>query len=232
MPLNSPCSFIFRRPDGIQATARQYLELFERQGSASAQFINIYCIFYGGLLSLHYYRESQDQFWLDRAEHAIQKMEVWTAESVWNFENKLFLLQAERHYSFGNVKFVAALIDRAVNCYQTWGAEGKIVFTKEEERAKKKRRCAEGCKSKLSKEECAKRMCHRNARYDEACSHLLSQDLRISHSWHSKSSVKCHGCKYVWRWIWGINWMDVGRCAMLDYCGDWLAKKLIIIFQD
>jgi len=30
----------------------------------------------------------------------------------------------------------------------------QIVFTKEEERAKKKRRCAEGCKSKLSKEEC------------------------------------------------------------------------------
>ena len=160
------CSFIFRRLDEIKPIARQYLELFERHGSASAQFINIYCIFYGGLLSLHYYRESQDKFWMDRAEHAIQKMEVWTAESVWNFENKLLLLQAERHYAFGemdlaaekyklaqksskkhrfiheealacelaaafhekagNVQFVAELIDRAVNCYQTWGAEGKV----------------------------------------------------------------------------------------------------------
>ena len=152
--------------DGVKATARQYLELFERQGSASAQFVNIYRLFYGGLLSLHYYRESRDQFWMDRAAHAIQKMEVWTAESVWNFGNKLFLMQAERHYAFGemdhaaekyklaqesskkhrfvheealayelaatfhekagNVKFVAELIDRAVNCYQTWGAEGKV----------------------------------------------------------------------------------------------------------
>mmetsp|Transcript_11010 Transcript_11010/g.16564 ORF Transcript_11010/g.16564 Transcript_11010/m.16564 type:complete len:384 (-) Transcript_11010:313-1464(-) len=162
------CSFIFRRPDGIKPTARQYLELFERQGSASAQFINIYRLFYGGLLSLHFYRESRDQFWLDRAAHAIQKMEVWTAESVWNFENKLFLLQAERHYAFGemdraaekyklaqksskkhrfvheealacelaaafhvkagneNAIVVAELIDRAVTCYQTWGAEGKV----------------------------------------------------------------------------------------------------------
>eukprot|EP00985_Skeletonema_marinoi_P030480 scaffold32239_cov116-Skeletonema_marinoi.AAC.1 len=96
-------------------------------------------------------------------------MEVWATESVWNFENKLFLLQAERHYAFGemdraaekyklaqksskkhrfiheealacelaasfhvkagNVKFVAELIDRAVNCYQTWGAEGKNLLT-------------------------------------------------------------------------------------------------------
>eukprot|EP00985_Skeletonema_marinoi_P025868 scaffold19435_cov73-Skeletonema_marinoi.AAC.3 len=160
------CTFIFRRFDGVKATARQYLELFERQGSASAQFVNIYRLFYGGLLSLHFYGESRDQFWMDREAHAIQKMEVWTAESVWNFENKLFLLQAERHYAFGemdhaaekyklaqesskkhrflheealacelaanfhekagNVKFVAELIDRAVSCYQTWGAEGKV----------------------------------------------------------------------------------------------------------
>eukprot|EP00985_Skeletonema_marinoi_P035178 scaffold45871_cov241-Skeletonema_marinoi.AAC.1 len=105
------CSFILRRFDEVKATARQYLELFERQGGASAQFINIYCLFYGGLLSLEYYRESQDQFWLDRAEHAIQKMEVWTAESVWNFENKLFLLQAERHYAFGEM-------DRAAEKYK------------------------------------------------------------------------------------------------------------------
>eukprot|EP00984_Skeletonema_dohrnii_P029809 scaffold20692_cov67-Skeletonema_dohrnii-CCMP3373.AAC.1 len=97
------CSFVFRRLNEIKPIARQYLELFERHGSASAQFINIYCIFYGGLLSLHYYRGSRDKFWMDRAEHAIQKMEVWTAESVWNFENKLLLLQAERHYAFGEM---------------------------------------------------------------------------------------------------------------------------------
>ncbi len=160
------CSFIFRRLDEVKAIARQYLELFERQGGASAQFINIYRIFYGGLLSLHFYRESRDQFWMDRAAHAIQKMERWNSESDWNFENKLFLLQAERHYAFGemdqaaekyklaeksskthrflheealacelaadfhkkagNKNFVAELIDRAVKCYQTWGAEGKV----------------------------------------------------------------------------------------------------------
>ena len=160
------CSFIFRKPDEVNAIARQYLELFERQGGASAQFINIYRIFYGGLLSLHFYRESRDQFWMDRAAHAIQKMERWYSESDWNFENKLFLLQAERHYAFGeidraaekyklaeesskthrflheealacelaaefhqkagNKNFVAELIDRAVKCYQTWGAERKV----------------------------------------------------------------------------------------------------------
>ena len=36
------CSFIFRRLDEIKEMARQYLELFERQSGASAQFVNIY----------------------------------------------------------------------------------------------------------------------------------------------------------------------------------------------
>ena len=160
------CSFIFRRLDEIKATARQYLELFECQSGASAQFVNIYRCFYGGLLSLHFCRESREQFWMDRAAHAIQKMELWAVECVWNFENKLFLLQAERHYAFGemdlaaekyklaeksskkhrfvheealtcelaaafhkeagNKTFETELIDRAVECYQTWGAEGKV----------------------------------------------------------------------------------------------------------
>jgi len=160
------CSFILRRLDEIKATARQYLEMFERQGDAAAQFVNIYRIFYGGMISLHFYRESQDQFWLDRASHAVKRMEIWTAESVWNFENKLFLLQAESHYAYGdmdcaaekyklaeesskkhrfvheealacelaaafhqkagNSNLVKELLDKAVKCYQMWGAKGKV----------------------------------------------------------------------------------------------------------
>ena len=98
------CSFIFRRLDEVKATARQYLELFERQGDGAAQFINIYRVFYGGMISLHFYRESQDQFWMDRATHAIKKMETWTAASEWNFENKLLLLQAESNYACGEME--------------------------------------------------------------------------------------------------------------------------------
>ena len=97
------CFFIFRRLGEIKSTARQYLDLYERNDQASAQFINIYRLFYGGLISLHFYREYQDQFWMDRASHAIKMMELWTAESDWNFENKVFLLQAERHYAFGEM---------------------------------------------------------------------------------------------------------------------------------
>lgn len=104
------CSFIFRRFDEVKTCARQYLELFERQGDAAAQFINIYRIFYGCMISLHFYRESQDQFWMDRATHAVKKMETWMAASVWNFENKLFLLQAESHYAVGEM-------DRAAEKY-------------------------------------------------------------------------------------------------------------------
>ena len=35
-------------------------------------------------------------------------------------------LAAAFHKKAGNKKFVTELIDRAVECYQTWGAEGKV----------------------------------------------------------------------------------------------------------
>ena len=35
--------------------------------------------------------------------YAIQKFEVWTNESEWNFRNKYLLLQAENHFSSGEL---------------------------------------------------------------------------------------------------------------------------------
>lgn len=101
------CDVVFRRFDALKSIARKYLEYLERRGSGIAQYVNIHRHFYGGLVSLHFYRETHDQFWLDRATHAISKLEAWAAESVWNFENKLFLLQAENHYAFGEMEEAA-----------------------------------------------------------------------------------------------------------------------------
>jgi len=63
---------------------------------------------------LHFYRENHDQFWLDRATHAISKLETWAAESAWNFENKLYLLQAESHYAFGEMESAATKYRKAI----------------------------------------------------------------------------------------------------------------------
>lgn len=101
------CDIVFRRFDALKSVARKYLEYLERCGNGIAQYVNIPRHFYGGLISLHFYRENRDQFWLDRATHSISKLETWAAESVWNFENKLCLLQAENHYAFGEMEDAA-----------------------------------------------------------------------------------------------------------------------------
>ena len=101
------CDVVFRKFDALKSIARKYLAHLEHHGNGIAQYVNIPRHFYGGLVSLHFYRETRDQFWLDRATHAISKLETWVAESVWNFENKLCLLQAEHHYAFGEMEDAA-----------------------------------------------------------------------------------------------------------------------------
>ena len=107
------CDVVFRRFDALKSIARNYIEHIDRRGNGVSQFVNIYRFFYGGLVSLHFYRESQDQFWMDRAAHAIAKLETWTAESVWNFENKLYL-EGESHYAFGETDCAAAKYELAI----------------------------------------------------------------------------------------------------------------------
>mmetsp|Transcript_19347 Transcript_19347/g.27551 ORF Transcript_19347/g.27551 Transcript_19347/m.27551 type:complete len:362 (+) Transcript_19347:2-1087(+) len=108
------CDIVFRRFDALKSVARKYLEYLERCGNGIAQYVHIPRHFYGGLISLHFYRENRDQFWLDRATHSISKLETWAAESVWNFENKLCLLQAEHHYTFGEMEDAATKYKQAI----------------------------------------------------------------------------------------------------------------------
>jgi len=113
------CDIVFRRFDALKSIARKYLEYLERCGNGIAQYVNIPRHFYGGLISLHFYRENHDQFWLDIATHSISKLETWVAESVWNFENKLLLLQAENHYAFGEMEDAATKYRLAIESSHT-----------------------------------------------------------------------------------------------------------------
>jgi len=109
------CDVVFRRFDALKSIARKYIDC---RANGIAQYVNIHRYFYGGLVSLHFYRENRDQFWLDRATHAISMMETWAAESVWNFENKLYLLQAEYHYAFDEMEDAATKYRLAIESSQ------------------------------------------------------------------------------------------------------------------
>jgi len=96
-------SFIFKDLDKAEKLVRQHFEFFKHHGTGMVHFVNIYHYFYSGLIAFNCYRKTQDQFWMDIGAQSVSKFEKWTNECEWNFQNKLLLLQAEQHFSAGNI---------------------------------------------------------------------------------------------------------------------------------
>lgn len=57
--------------------------------------------FYLGLMSFEFVREESDQRWLGDGDSAIVTFRKWASHSAWNYQHKLLLLEAERHFALG-----------------------------------------------------------------------------------------------------------------------------------
>ena len=72
--------------------------------------------FIGGLASFRIYRETRDPLWAQRGEQFQHKIKTWKDEgSLWNFENKSFLLDAESAYCDGNLELARVLYESAIS---------------------------------------------------------------------------------------------------------------------
>lgn len=91
---------VFRRIDEAAEIVRQYQEFFDLQSYVSVKFV--YRTFYSGLVAFHCFRETQDQYWMDRGKKSLCELETWTAACNWNFHNKMLLLSAEYHFAIGD----------------------------------------------------------------------------------------------------------------------------------
>ena len=60
-------------------------------------------VFYTGLAAFRIYRETRDELWIRRAVKEMKCMKLWTEKaSIWNFQHKLQLMEAEAYYCYGN----------------------------------------------------------------------------------------------------------------------------------
>ncbi|KAL3785483.1 hypothetical protein HJC23_008293 [Cyclotella cryptica] len=60
--------------------------------------------FYGGLVSYRIYRETGDTKWLDRGRQCKSAIKLWAEQgSLWNFEQKHYLLEAEEQHCHFNL---------------------------------------------------------------------------------------------------------------------------------
>jgi tetratricopeptide (TPR) repeat protein len=69
-----------------------------------------------GLVSFRLYRETRDPSWAEKGAKAKAKLQLWaTHGSMWNFEHRFLLLQAEEFYCNYSLNNAAVTYDKAVS---------------------------------------------------------------------------------------------------------------------
>lgn len=90
-------SLLLNNLDSMRQHGERFFEL--RMSSWLLIMSNIGHEFFGGLVSYRMYRESGDALWLERGKQCKSSIQLWAEQgSLWNFEHKRFLLEAEEYY--------------------------------------------------------------------------------------------------------------------------------------
>lgn len=93
---------------------REYAEeFFELEKSSWCMFSgSIVQTLISGLAAFQLYRGTHNAVWAERASNRKAEMKLWAEQgSSWNFKQKLLLMQAEKHYSNGD-------LESAQGCYK------------------------------------------------------------------------------------------------------------------
>jgi len=94
-------AFFFKR----YGEAAEMAELYKSR--TMMPLIDAYHAFYEGLTAFHFARHSADDEpnkWFQIGEKALSSFKTWATHSTWNWENKLLLLEAEWHFSKGEME--------------------------------------------------------------------------------------------------------------------------------
>ncbi|KAL7467742.1 hypothetical protein ACHAXS_007979 [Conticribra weissflogii] len=114
----------FRKFDEVSEIAEKYISF----GQQKSRIQDLFLVFFQGLAAFHKFRhESRDTKWLRIGEDALHQLQLWAGHSTWNFENKLFLLEAEMHFSIGDYdnaerKYLSSI--QSAHCHRFVHEEG------------------------------------------------------------------------------------------------------------
>eukprot|EP00804_Cyclotella_cryptica_P022585 CCRYP_009474-RA/>CCRYP_009474-RA protein AED:0.24 eAED:0.24 QI:567/1/1/1/0.66/0.75/4/82/613 len=106
-------SLVFNNYDEMILSTEKFLE--SRMPSWHLLSGHAVHAFIGGLISFRIYRQTHDHVWSHRGERFKQRIKTWKEQgSLWNFEHKSFLLDAEQSYSDGNLDLARVSYENAI----------------------------------------------------------------------------------------------------------------------
>ena len=105
-------NFMFRRYNASKSIVQRFLALNRVDWTLMFGQSDVTYIF--GLTAFWINRVSKEQSWKKAGVRAKEAMKGWTNSSKWNFEHKLFLLDAEENFCAGNFDESKILYDKAI----------------------------------------------------------------------------------------------------------------------
>ncbi|KAL7474479.1 hypothetical protein ACHAW6_003989 [Cyclotella cf. meneghiniana] len=110
-------SLVFNNYDEMKVSTETYLQVRMAPWHLIAGHIGHF--FFAGLASFRIFRETHDPLWAQRGEQFTQRVKTWKEQgSLWNFESKSFLLEAEQCNSNGNFDLAQVLYENAISSAQ------------------------------------------------------------------------------------------------------------------
>jgi tetratricopeptide (TPR) repeat protein len=108
-------SFMLRSYDDSKNYAQKYLACVGNVW-ANLFFQHAYHVFYIGLISFWLARKSRDgQQWYERGEKSKLALKKWAESSLWTFESKWYLLEAEASYCNNDFEAAKSYYEKAVS---------------------------------------------------------------------------------------------------------------------
>lgn len=109
-------AFLFRQMDEVSMNSYISGAVAESHHQLSMHFLKGF--FFEGLASFLLARQSSNNIesekWIERGQALLTKMQNWSEYSLWNWENKVLLLEAENMFSIGEFDGAMTMYDNAI----------------------------------------------------------------------------------------------------------------------
>ena len=106
---------MFRQYEPMEAAAESYFALEENVYSWSLLYVHAAQTFHSGLAVYWIFRQSNDPKWADRAAKAKFAMKKWSDTNEWNFQHKLYMMEAEEAFCYKDFASAKSFYEKAIS---------------------------------------------------------------------------------------------------------------------
>lgn len=108
-------SFMFRQYEPMKASAENYFIYEDSTNTWSLLYVHTAQAFISGLAAYWMFRKSKDPKWTHKASKSKLMMKKWAEVNEWNFQNKLYLMEAEEAFCYDDTASAKSLYEKAIS---------------------------------------------------------------------------------------------------------------------